>query len=61
MIYFNSCTGPSSLPDPVVSVTNHTQMSIKWSKPKDDGGCAVNSYEVHMDDGDNGDLKKIDD
>lgn len=36
-------------------------MSIKWDKPKDEGSCPVHSYEVHMDDGDNGDLLKIDD
>jgi titin len=43
-----ACIAPSGMAAPVLGTITETQVEIFWSAPTDNGGCAVEGYELYV-------------
>jgi hypothetical protein len=43
---FRACLEPSGLAAPITVSTTDSTVSISWSAPEDDGGCALTGYAI---------------
>ena len=50
---------PSAGPLPDLSATSANQIKVTWTEPSDDGGSAIISYSLEMDDGIGGDFNPL--
>jgi hypothetical protein len=50
----HACDVPFFDKRPVKVSTSPTSISISWNEPRDNGGCHIQGYSVHIDDGEGG-------
>jgi len=49
-----ACDVPNLSTKPSKISTTLESISINWNEPNDNGGCSIQGYSVHIDDGDSG-------
>jgi hypothetical protein len=49
-----ACDVPYIEQKPIKVQATQSSISIKWNEPKDNGGCSIQGYSVHIDDGNQG-------
>mmetsp|Transcript_23476 Transcript_23476/g.36164 ORF Transcript_23476/g.36164 Transcript_23476/m.36164 type:complete len:143 (-) Transcript_23476:6330-6758(-) len=54
------CSEPGFLEPPRLDAVTATTMTLRWIEPESDGGCAITSYSIYMDDGAGGSLVEKD-
>lgn len=52
--YVFACDLPDLKQRPNKISTTTESISINWNEPTDNGGCSIQGYSVHIDDGDSG-------
>ena len=58
---FTACIAPAGLESPSVQATTQTSITLVWTSPVDNGGCAITGFHLYMDDGQGDTLGLIDD
>lgn len=54
VLLVNTCIPPSGSPKPTLTTSTTTSITISWSNPANDGGCAIQGFAIFRDDGQGG-------
>ena len=57
--YIFACGIPKLSQRPKQIATTPTTISISWNEPTDNGGCTIQGYSIHIDDGYDGEFSEV--